>query len=615
MSRRLREKIFFLIFNIIIFFFIILPRETFAQEIQTDYEVNYLINQIRDKFEVGVNYKIKITNLKSDIILSKFFINFPKEFKINNLNATYNNIKLDPRFIFNDNELKIEFDLSYSKVGRGEENILVLNFNQENLLKKYGGIWELMIPNIKNDNGVNKILVSIPNLEERKISLAKPLPNTIKNNSGRTEIYWFNPKEKLIYTIFGDRQYYQLDLVYNLKNNKPYPIFTEIAFPPDTFYQKIYVKNIQPKLSDYYSDDDGNFIGKVFLYPKEEKKIYFSGIVELSIKPRQEVKEAIEKLISNQKKYLLSSDGKFWSVNNLAPFTNLKTPKDIYDFVITKLEYNFQKIEKRTHRLGAEKVLQRPDYAVCTEFTDLFIALAREKGIYSREIQGYGFSHEIYLRPISSMDDVLHSWVEYFDLERKIWIPIDPTWEKTSGIDYFNSMDLNHIAFVIHGKNPDYPLPAGMYKIENSKDILINVVEEPIKERQDLVVNFGSFPKLVYSNKNYKTKLKITNKSNTYLWNINLNLIGSNIELKKNNIYIPYLVPFTTQNFEIVFLTNNKILAKNGLLVVNYLNQQEKKEFSILPFYFLYFKYIIIVLLFLIVLLIILKNGIFNKKR
>ena len=71
------------------------------------------------------------------------------------------------------------------------------------------------------------------------------------------------------------------------------------------------------------------------------------------------------------------------------------------------------------------------------EFTDLFIAIAREKGIYSREIQGYGFLWIQKLQPLSLSSDILHAWPEYFDLKTENWVAVDPTWENTSGIDYF----------------------------------------------------------------------------------------------------------------------------------------------------------------------------------
>ncbi|PIP14879.1 hypothetical protein COX47_02840, partial [Candidatus Roizmanbacteria bacterium CG23_combo_of_CG06-09_8_20_14_all_35_49] len=83
----------------------------------------------------------------------------------------------------------------------------------------------------------------------------------------------------------------------------------------------------------------------------------------------------------------------------------------------------------------------------------------------------------------------LHAWPEYYDSKSELWKPIDPTWENTSGIDYLSSFDLNHIVFVIHGKKPDYPLPAGMYKIDNSQDISIKPAASYPEEKKEVIID------------------------------------------------------------------------------------------------------------------------------
>ena len=48
---------------------------------------------------------------------------------------------------------------------------------------------------------------------------------------------------------------------------------------------------------------------------------------------------------------------------------------------------------------------------------------------------------------------------------------IDPTWANTTGgIDYFNVLDFDHIAFVIKGESSDYPIPAGGYKLQGNEE-------------------------------------------------------------------------------------------------------------------------------------------------
>ena len=133
---------------------------------------------------------------------------------------------------------------------------------------------------------------------------------------------------------------------------------------------------------------------------------------------------------------------------------NLKTAKGIYDFVSTKLKYDYERVKPNVERLGAVNALNNPNSAICMEFTDLFIALARAAGIPAREVNGFAYTENPKIQPLSLVNDVLHAWPEYYDYEKGVWIPVDPTWASTTGgVDYFNKLDLRHFTFVMHGKS------------------------------------------------------------------------------------------------------------------------------------------------------------------
>ncbi len=616
----MKDKKKFLFFYIRLFFlFFILfcgLKRIYAADIVADYEVTYYINKNKDIITTNVIYSINFENLRSDIYVSKYNLAFPSLFKINNLSAFSNGEQLTPTILNEDRRIKIDFDLKNIKVGKGEKNNLLIKFDQENLFKENGNVWEVIIPSIESDNiSTYKIFVNIPNIAEKKLTVAKPVPTKIYNIENRTVISWINPKTKIVYAVFGEKQFYQLSLTYNLHNPKPFPVFYEIALPPDTLYQKIYISSIEPKINNFYSDDDGNFIGKVLLLPNENKKIIFNGVMEIFVKPREEVKNVISDLFDNQKKYLLSANNYLWQINENSISRHISSPEQIYQTVINTLDYNYKKLDKKIERLGAQRAIINPQLAVCTEYTDLFIAIAKEKGIYAREIQGYGFSNDENLRPISLTSDVLHSWVEYFDLQKKIWIPIDPTWEDTSGIDYFNSLDFNHIAFVIHGKDPNYPYPAGMYKIEDSKDILIKAVSESPRKVGELDFDFILNQKNLYENTEYKTKIKITNNSNTYQWDIKISLKGENIIFPTKNYKIAYLVPFSSKELLIPFKTKSNFKIQSAKVRIDVNNLTNVYSFKILPIYFFYFKYIILISFIFFILFILFKYGVLNKKH
>ncbi|MDO8741826.1 MAG: transglutaminase domain-containing protein [Candidatus Roizmanbacteria bacterium] len=460
------------------FAFLFLPfSSVLATDFKTDYQVEYNLSQSQDSLSSQVDFKIKITNLKSDVYVNKFAISFPNTFSINNLKASDDNGLITPKMTIDEQKTKVELEFSDPAIGKDSVNTFFLNFNQANLFKVNGKVWEVVLPVIENTQDESyQVTVNLPEATtNKKISIAKPKPDLVSGN----KIIWDNPKTKTIYAVFGDNQVYQTELVYHLKNDQIYPVTTEIAFPPDTIFQKTFIQSISPIPESVYQDEDGNYLGKYFLKPLENKTITYKSFIQIYVQPRDEVVPVVRKAIDQQKNYLLTAK-KYWQIDKIDSIKNITQQEEIYNFVTNILQYNYKKLNSQNKRLGANFVLSHPDQAVCLEFTDLFVAITREKGIYSREIEGYGFSLDPKLQPLSLSSDILHAWPEYYDLKTENWIAVDPTWGNTSGIDYFSSFDLNHVTFAIHGKNPDYPLPAGMYKIENSRDVSIKpVIDDP----------------------------------------------------------------------------------------------------------------------------------------
>jgi hypothetical protein len=195
------------------------------------------------------------------------------------------------------------------------------------------------------------------------------------------------------------------------------------------------------------------------------------GTAVVSLSPKKSVLSE-----EDRKAYLKAAP--YWEVENpelIAVAKNLKTPRDIYDYLVKNLTYDFSRVEDNRPRLGALGTLHDKASAVCLEFTDLFIALARASGIPAREVDGYANTENSTQRPLSLVKDILHAWPEYYDDEKQEWVMVDPTWGNTTGgVDYFNVLDFDHVAFVIRGFDSEYPVPAGGYKYdedENLKDV------------------------------------------------------------------------------------------------------------------------------------------------
>src|SRR3989338_3198556 len=97
------------------------------------------------------------------------------------------------------------------------------------------------------------------------------------------------------------------------------------------------------------------------------------------------------------------SVGSFYSHDEIK---DLKTPENIYSYVTNELTYDKTRLSSSPDRRGAQNALQEPSSSLCTDFTDTFIALAREKGIMAREIQGYGYATKQEIQPLSLKADV-----------------------------------------------------------------------------------------------------------------------------------------------------------------------------------------------------------------
>lgn len=584
----LKFKIFKFLPVVFIFYFLLFVSvgATHAENFRNDYQVEYFLSETQNTLNTSVKFTITITNLVADLYVKKFTIGFPASFQIKNIRGYDDRREISPHVESTQDSTKITLEFSDPEVGKNSANTLYLEFNQDNLFKVNGNIWEVILPTVENkESGFYKILLHLPPDSTKKISISKPTPDSISGSV----ITWNNPAVKTIYAVFGDIQYYQADLTYHVKNTKLIPVYTDIAFPPDTQTQKIFVQSIKPTPVQITIDPDGNYMGRYFLQPKENLTVSFSGIIAEYAKVREEVIPYIRARLSAQKNYLLQPQD-LWSISSQDKIRGLNSEaKDIYQFVSKNLKYDYDKINSDNKRLGAEGALNNPTRAVCMEFTDLFVGIARQRGLYTREIEGFGFTEDPKLRPLSLTSDILHSWPEYYDVKSKLWIPVDPTWENTSGIDYFSSFDLNHITFAIHGKNPNYPLPAGTYKTGNSRDVSINPTSVIPKENEYLTVTNTPFAEEIDDFKTYQAKIEIRNEGNIYYWGKGINIISDGIEVTPVKSEIAPLAPYGKTTIFLRYKAKNKVAGKSAGNVQISLpdGRSITAHISIVPFYYI----------------------------
>lgn len=375
-------------------------------------------------------------------------------------------------------------------VGVDAKNSFNVSFSTTDYLKKAGSTHTVSIPAISNidDFKTYGVAVNVPE-SFGKASVVKP---DISYSANKT-LYEFskhNISKSGISIIFGDTQYYRFNVTYPLENTNLFPVITEIALPSDTAYQEVILENVSPKPDSVYKDKDGNMLAKYSLKPKTKYSVKAKILVKSFIRP-------IPTELSDKDRKTYTRSQKYWETENSdikKIVKDLETPEEIFNYVVRALSYNTSKTNDKNERLGAAKVLKDPFFAVCLEFTDLFVTLARAKGIPARAVEGYAHTENDPLRPTDLFQDVLHAWPEYYDDDLKTWVMVDPTWtDTTGGIDFFHIFDFDHVAFVKNGLSSTYPVPAGGYKSTNSKDIEVSFAKSKEFRKVENHVITGNF--------------------------------------------------------------------------------------------------------------------------
>ena len=518
-----------------------------AADFKTAYTIEYYINELDTTGYTKAAFTIALTNTKPDLVVKTFTLSFPKSFTIGNILAHDDYGQIVPQVVEKDRTIDVSLTLSQPKAGLNETNHIYLDFLQRNIFRPQGTIWEVYIPTMDGkDVDSQSVTLYLPPGRHSKLSIAKPVPDQITFD----KVVWNNVQNRSLYAVFGDSQHYSLNLEYQLSNPNLYRVYTDVAFPPETLYQQIYVDSIAPKPDSVSIDSDGNYLGRYYLNPHEDKTITFTGMAEIFAQPRESFQQKSIELFNAQRTTLFN-DQPLWHLTADPPLTN-PTMHDLYSYVLNTLQYNFNRVITGNSRMGAQDALRFPDQAVCTEYSDLLVASARREHYYIRELQGFAYEQEQELRPVQTQSDILHSWVEYYDQTKQDWISVDPTWEDTSGIDYFSSLDLNHIVFAIHGKKADYPYPAGSYKLQQG-GTFVHVTPSTHTEaaRVDLTSTISQAAVPTTTTNTYTTKVRVTNTGNIALWDGHVTIVCPACDNKSQVVPVGDLYPYQSTTLDV----------------------------------------------------------------
>ena len=553
-----------ILFLVIFFLFILLVSKTYAaSNFSTDYDIKY---RVFENENTHVEINVTLINQTSTFYASSYKIQVGFS-DIQNVKAFDPDGNILGKITKDNGGEAIEVNFNRRATGIGNKLYFNISFDTRQVAQKSGKIWEVNIPGFSSqpDYSTLNVQVALPQ-SFGKASYIKP---QIENLSQKGGTYTFTKKDlekSGISMAFGENQIYKFNLTYHLQNKNLFPIRTEIALPPNTNYQDVQIENIDPRPSNVKLDNDGNWLAEYSLPPNKKTDVEVIGKIKISLSPKKEP-ETSRKLLDylKEKKYWQVSDEK---IKTLAK--SLKTPKAIYDYSRSHLKYDYSRVTSNKQRVGALSLIDDPSSAVCLEFTDLFVTLARAAGIPAREIDGYAYTQNSRQRPLSLVKDVLHAWPEYYDKDLQTWIMVDPTWANTTGgIDYFNVLDFDHIAFVIKGHDSEYPIPAGGYKLsenEGLKDIDVSFANYFEQDSQTLQIA-QNLPDYLLSGLAYSGNLIIRNTGKKLSPSQDIIIYSSVLKPHYRTIHLNQIPPFGNTTIPISFsktpfLTNRQDLIK-----------------------------------------------------
>ena len=534
------------LFFILSFLLLIFPRHSFAAgEFATDVTVNY---KIEEGGTTLVSHLVSLENLFSDLYATSYSLVLDN-IEPKNISVFEGSKALPFKLSKEGAKNSLSIDFPEALVGKGKKRIFTVLFEETGFAARTGEVWEISIPRLSSDENFRSYNVSfsVPATFGTEAYIS-PKPKEIKTEEGRV-IYFFEKEdvERTGVTAgFGAFQVFSFTLNYHLENPLSKSAKVDIALPPDTALQRVYYQVVNPKPENIYVDSDGNWLATYLLKSRERIDVEVKGSVQIFAGPRPfpaPTQKTIEDNLT-ESIYWQTTDPK---IKDLAQ--SLRTPEAIYNYVWQTLSYDYERVRPNVERFGALKALENPNNAICMEFTDLFIAIARAAGIPSREVNGFAYTENPEIQPLSLVADVLHAWPEYWDESKKAWIPIDPTWASTTGgVDYFSKLDLRHFTFVIHGKDPQRPYPPGSYKLGPNP-------------QKDVFVSFGSLPEERVSHPEITvvtkrpipfgpTRLYITikNPGPVALYNLTLSISFNGKVVKTENIEV--LPPYAHSEIE-----------------------------------------------------------------
>lgn len=574
--------------------FVFVPKAYAASEFASNYDVLY---DVDDSGVTTITEKITLRNLTSEYFANQFKLTIGAT-KIYDIKASDQGGLLNAAAQQQENLTTINVKFNQQVAGLGKTLPWTITFKSKDFAEKVGKVWEVRVPRISSSSNLESynLTLSVPQ-SFGPPSLISPIPKSQTTSSGK--IFLNFDKDQLqasgVSANFGANQLFDFDLTYHLENSNLMPILTNIALPPDTSYQDVIYQRIDPNPLNVTVDNDGNYLAWYRLTHGQKLDVKVIGSAKLYTSSKVKnpfLEEALRKKYTEAQKYWEKDNPQI--MDKLNQILGSNPPPDseskaklLFQFVVNDLKYDAGRLKDNIARLGAVTALDNPNSAVCMEFTDLFIALARAAGIPTRELDGYAYTSNTTLRPLSLTKDILHAWPEYWD-EQRGWVMVDPTWENTTGgMDYFSKLDLNHFTFAIKGLSSSEPIPAGSYKYKNqdTNDVKVSLSDTDFLGKPQIDVQIDA-PDTILAGFPGVVRIKVTNTGNAFHPSASLGISSDHIlVLNANEQKLGPIPAFGNGEFTFNIRTKSLLDSYNDQIVVDVGGKKFTKAVTIKPFF------------------------------
>jgi hypothetical protein len=580
---------FVYLFICLFVYWIIAPRQPAraAGEFSANYDVSYAI---APSGVTIVTQTVSLVNLQTNLYPKQYTI-LLDTINVRNIIARDDGGTVTPAITQRDGKTEILLTFNKQIVGLGKQTTFTLRYENLDIAKKNGSIWEVNIPGIEEDPDLGAYSVTIQTPPTfGQMSFLKPLPED--------GMRWNRDQMVAggISAAYGEKQTAKLSLRYYLANPGVRSVRQDIALPPETAFQAVIIDSLNPKPDEMFKDDDGNWLARYSMSAGQNISIEAVVTVTIELPSRmgrgRSATDSGQLLAPEERARLLTAQP-YWETDN-AKIKELagqyKTPQEIYAYVVRTLSYDYERVNTKPKRKGAVATLEKPGESICMEFTDLFIAIARAAGIPAREVVGHAHTTNAKLRPLSLVTDVLHAWPEYYDDDRRMWIPADPTWGSTTGgVDYFSTLDFNHIVFAIHGLSSSLPLPAGFYREDGKEgnDIRVEFLGSPASPVTASLTPGITFPSTVTAGFGGKGMVTVANTSGVEARDVSVRVDTDPplFTLVKDHQTI---LPYSTLVIPVAFSVPSRVARSDGSIRLTVGDKTAVRSFTIQPISWLY---------------------------